>query len=695
MELIVDRTSPNATTTLDIYLPLATSTTSTTLNLATQPVGTGSVYVEWMFVDVDGFEDVPGTLPGSTLPQLCPDLTCGGKFKGVQSGAHIFYHVEWTVPGDQSFVGDYSAVLKVHTNVEGGPDILDSNTVTFSVIPSVVFNPDEDVQLNSAGIDVTWVSANEEDGYLEWATSTSALTSTPSMATDDRGALAGRANKRSHRVSITGLPGGSTIHYNIVSGGQTTGPYSVTIPTDALLQTPDLITGKVTYQGGGVGRECNVLVRVSQLVTELSATHHSLWINGRTSATTGGYTLDITNIRQDPTNAVVNKDFNKIFQWDRADPKYSITVIARCEPTSQGTTTDQMPNLTFGGAGFEDVDVVVSSPDRPPVVSVADAQVAEGAGAATLTITADITSTSDVIVSYATADGTASSTLDYAATSTTATIAAGTTSTNISIAIVDDTLSEADETFSVILTGATNGTVSAFNGSSTVTIIDDDAVSVTRLNPTRDTDFRAIVEVVFDGLKDVATNQVTTTIAGGINGFTAHLSFDSSYIQILDVRDVTEFGGTTNFTVVTSTGDLDIDATLAGGETAITSAPAALAKILVRLVGAANTSTQFILDSLDVTIVGGAQVSEEGPVANTYRRGDADQNGAVNINDAVSTAECDVGFRNVGLGAGECHAVNAASVFHDGALGDLLNINDAIPMAEFDVGFKDEFYVDR
>ena len=120
------------------------------------------------------------------------------------------------------------------------------------------FDPARDVQLNAAGIVVTWMSEAEEDGHVEWALSAAELAGSPSVATDVRGALAGRLNRRTHRVAITGVLGGSTIHYNLVSGGLTDprGPYQVTIPSVALSAAPVGITGTVTYQVGSAGREC-------------------------------------------------------------------------------------------------------------------------------------------------------------------------------------------------------------------------------------------------------------------------------------------------------------------------------------------------------------------------------------------------------------------------------------------------------
>ena len=93
------------------------------------------------------------------------------------------------------------------------------------------------------------MSPEDEDGVVEWALSAGDLASrSGSFATaqDSRGPLTGRLNKRTHHVVASNIRGGSTIHYNIVSGGETHpgGPYQVTIPSGVLMNSPVGPTGE-------------------------------------------------------------------------------------------------------------------------------------------------------------------------------------------------------------------------------------------------------------------------------------------------------------------------------------------------------------------------------------------------------------------------------------------------------------------
>jgi hypothetical protein len=76
-------------------------------------------------------------------------------------------------------------------------------------------------------------------------------------------------------------------------------------------------------------------------------------------------------------------------------------------------------------------------------------------------------------VNFATANGIARSDSDYVAKNGTLTFAPGVTTQTVSITINGDTLVEADETFYVILSGATNAAIG--RGRGTATITNDDA----------------------------------------------------------------------------------------------------------------------------------------------------------------------------------------------------------------------------
>jgi hypothetical protein len=118
-----------------------------------------------------------------------------------------------------------------------------------------------------------------------------------------------------------------------------------------------------------------------------------------------------------------------------------------------------------------------STTSTPPEINVADASLTEGdLGTSTLTFTVTLSSasTDTVTVNYATADGTALANSDYAAKSNLLSFDPGVTSRTVSITILDDRTWEADETFTLSLTGAVNATIN--DGQATGAILNNDAV---------------------------------------------------------------------------------------------------------------------------------------------------------------------------------------------------------------------------
>ena len=95
----------------------------------------------------------------------------------------------------------------------------------------------------------------------------------------------------------------------------------------------------------------------------------------------------------------------------------------------------------------------------------------EGAGTVTITVQRTDGSEGTVTVDYATANGTATAPADYTAASGTLTFRPGVTTQSFTIPIVEDTIAEAAETFTVTLTGPTGG---AALGTTTATITIND-----------------------------------------------------------------------------------------------------------------------------------------------------------------------------------------------------------------------------
>ncbi|HEX8311981.1 MAG TPA: Calx-beta domain-containing protein, partial [Chthoniobacteraceae bacterium] len=124
-----------------------------------------------------------------------------------------------------------------------------------------------------------------------------------------------------------------------------------------------------------------------------------------------------------------------------------------------------------GTIGNDEVSVSISN----PTIQEGDS----GTSEAVFVVTLSGQLTRAVTVNYGTQDGTATvADGDYLARNGTLTFAAGETSKEIRVPVLGDTKAEANEAFSVLLSGVQNATVVG-SGSGTGTITNDDVVSIT------------------------------------------------------------------------------------------------------------------------------------------------------------------------------------------------------------------------
>lgn len=132
----------------------------------------------------------------------------------------------------------------------------------------------------------------------------------------------------------------------------------------------------------------------------------------------------------------------------------------------------------FGGSSTRDYVA-----NYVPALSINDVTVTEGnAGTtnATFTVSLSASSSQQVTVNFATANDTAIQPGDYTSNSGTLTFASGETTKSVTVTVNGDTLEEADETFFVNLSGATNATISDNQGVGTIT--NDDVVNDAPVN---------------------------------------------------------------------------------------------------------------------------------------------------------------------------------------------------------------------
>ena len=134
-----------------------------------------------------------------------------------------------------------------------------------------------------------------------------------------------------------------------------------------------------------------------------------------------------------------------------------------------------LSDVTNAVAGDLAGELTLTNDDGQPSLSVADVTVNEGE-ILTFTLSLDAASSLPVTVTYASSDETAVAAADYTAVSGTATIAAGLTSTTITVVTLADALDEATETLRLALSNIQNATLAT--PSAVGTIIDDDVAPV-------------------------------------------------------------------------------------------------------------------------------------------------------------------------------------------------------------------------
>lgn len=111
-------------------------------------------------------------------------------------------------------------------------------------------------------------------------------------------------------------------------------------------------------------------------------------------------------------------------------------------------------------------------PPITPTISISDSTAVESAPFLTFTITLNITGEQDVLVDYATVDGTAVAHTDYLPISGTLTIPAGQVTAALTIPLLDNDLDDGERSFTLVLSNPVNGELG--NDTAVGTILDND-----------------------------------------------------------------------------------------------------------------------------------------------------------------------------------------------------------------------------
>ncbi len=184
-------------------------------------------------------------------------------------------------------------------------------------------------------------------------------------------------------------------------------------------------------------------------------------------------------------------------------------------PATLTITSDDVPEVTFSSATYSIAENVAS-------------------GTASITVELSQEPLSPVTVNYTTSDGTALAGSDYTTTSGTLTFSAGDTSETFSVPITDDSIVEADETITIILSNAANADLGT-PGTAIITILDNDAPDV------------AFSSAIYNVAEGTPTATIET-ILSGTSAATITVNYATSDSTGVAGADYTTTSGTLTFT---------------------------------------------------------------------------------------------------------------------------------------------------
>lgn len=247
--------------------------------------------------------------------------------------------------------------------------------------------------------------------------------------------------------------------------------YTVGVPASATgtIQNddlPDLTINDVTANEGNSG-----------------VTNFTFTVSLSAPAGPGGVTFDIATANGSATTA--NGDFTANSLTSQTIPAGSSTYTFTVQVNGD-TLNELNENFFVNMTNVVNAIVVdgqgggtIVNDDALPSLSINDVSVVEGnAGTvnAVFTVTLSAASGQTVGVNYATADGTATQPADYTSTSGSLTFTPGQTTSTITVPVIGETVPEANESYFVNMSGATNATISDNQGVGTIT---NDDVPVT------------------------------------------------------------------------------------------------------------------------------------------------------------------------------------------------------------------------
>jgi hypothetical protein len=310
-----------------------------------------------------------------------------------------------------------------------------------------------------------------------------------------------------------------------IPAGNTTGTITVNPTADATIETNETVTLTLNAGAGytvgvpnaATGTILNddlpnlVIDDVTANEGDAGTTNFTFTVSLSAPSGPGGVTFDIATANG---TATAGSDYVANTFTAQTIPAgsstYTFTVQANGDALNEPSETFFVNVTNVVNAVVVDIQGVgtIVNDDPLPSLSINDVTVVEGNSGTTnavFTVTLSAASGQSVTVNHATADGTATQPSDYTNTSGTSTFTPGQTTQTVTVPVVGEIVPEANETFFVNLSGATNATIADNQGVGTIT---NDDVPIT------------VSPATLPGGAVTAAYSQTLTASGGVGPYT-------------------------------------------------------------------------------------------------------------------------------------------------------------------------------
>jgi Ca2+-binding RTX toxin-like protein len=480
---------------------------------------------------------------------------------------------------------------------------------------------DDTLIVNITALDAAAAEAGTDPGVYRISRNGSGGDATISLTTT--GSTASPSDYNLAGGSIAGTAPNFTI---VIPNGQSFVDVTMTPVDDAISEASETLQMNLAPSGSysiGANSSATVIITDNEPLPELRIGNVSVaeGNSGTTNATfvvslaaVSGQTVTVDYATSNGT-AIAGTDYSSAsgsLTFNPGETAKTITVSVTGDTLNEANETFQvtLSNSTNAGIGVgQDIGTGTITNDDPVAnISVGNATVTEGnAGTtnATFTVSLSATSGQTVTVDYATADGTATAGSDYISAAGSLTFNPGETVKTVTVGVTGDVVNEANETFQVNLSNASNASISGSPGTGTITNDDTLVVNIAAL------DADAAEAATDPGVYRISRN-------GSSGAVTISLTNTGSTTSAADynLTGGSVAGTAPNFTIIIPNGQSFVDVTMTPIDDALSEAPETLTLNLAPSgsysIGANSSASVTIADNeaLPTLSIGNASIIE-------------------------------------------------------------------------------------